>query len=157
MLTRLLSSSTLTAKSLSLSPSAVNTPTASSCSPTLSAGERTVGAGMEKGPDPGWARGNCHHGAVAAHAWWHPWESPLTSGRIHLHQDVLPIPAEPGGEGPQDVPHRGVDGQHRDQARMVRSVDLVGHYGVGGEGFSVPAAGEGTVPTVSGRTFVLGS
>lgn len=42
-LTRLPSSSTLTAKSLSLSPSAVNTPTASSCSPTLSAGERTDG------------------------------------------------------------------------------------------------------------------
>lgn len=89
--------------------------------------EDAVGAGMEKGPDPGWARGNCHHGTVAACVRWHPWESLLTSGRIHLHKDVLPVPAEPGGEGPQDVPHRGVDGQHGDQARVVRSVDLVGH------------------------------
>ena len=102
MLTRLSSSSTLTAKSLSLSPSAVNTPTASSCSPTLSAGERVVDAGMEKGPDPVWAQGNHHHGTVAAQAWWHPQKSPLTSGRIHLHQDVLPILAELGGEGPQE-------------------------------------------------------
>lgn len=43
-LTKLLSSSTLTAKSLSLSPSEVNTPTASSCSPTFSAGDGRMGA-----------------------------------------------------------------------------------------------------------------
>jgi len=148
VLTKLPSSSTLTAKSLSLSPSAVNTPTASGCSPNLS-------AGMETGSDPGWAWW-CPLGETPRR--WHPLTIPLTSGRIHLHQDVLPVPAEPGGEGPQDIPHRGVDGQHRDQARVVGSVDLVGHYGAGGRGaLASLVTGEGTVPAVRGCTFVLGS
>lgn len=53
--------------------------------------------------------------------------NPLTSGRVHLDQDVLPFPAQPRRQRPQHIPHRGVHGQHRHQARVVGPEDLVGH------------------------------